>query len=64
VGDRHGFCRDVDFDASFITPWAVRFRKRAFEIQTELARSRAPLTSKAWWLARRIGGRLLRPFRG
>jgi SAM-dependent methyltransferase len=24
---RHGFYRDVDFDASFITPWAVRFRK-------------------------------------
>lgn len=24
---RHGFLRDVDFDASFITPWAVRFRR-------------------------------------
>lgn len=24
----HAFFRDVDFDASFITPWAVRFRKR------------------------------------
>ena len=24
----HGFFRDVDFDASFITPWAVRFRRR------------------------------------
>jgi hypothetical protein len=88
---RHGFYRDVDFDASFITPWAVRFRKRtepvhriirdyerrfaaleierneirkrAFEIQTELARSKAPLSSKAWWMARRLGGRLLRPFR-
>ncbi len=24
---RHDFFRDVDFDASFITPWAVRFRK-------------------------------------
>ncbi len=23
----HGFFRDVDFDASFITPWAVRFRR-------------------------------------
>lgn len=23
----HGFYRDVDFDASFITPWAVRFRR-------------------------------------
>lgn len=26
---RHGFHRDVDFDASFLTPWAVRFRRRA-----------------------------------
>jgi hypothetical protein len=25
---RHSFFRDVDFDASFITPWAVRFRRR------------------------------------
>jgi hypothetical protein len=25
---RHGFYRDVDFDASFITPWTVRFRRR------------------------------------
>jgi hypothetical protein len=24
---RHGFYRDVDFDASFITAWAVRFRR-------------------------------------
>lgn len=24
---RHGFFRDVDFDASFVTTWAVRFRK-------------------------------------
>jgi SAM-dependent methyltransferase len=24
---RHGFFRDVEFDASFITPWAVRFRR-------------------------------------
>jgi glycosyltransferase involved in cell wall biosynthesis len=23
----HGFVRDVDFDASFITPWTVRFRR-------------------------------------
>ena len=26
---RHGFYRDVDFDASHITPWAARFRRRA-----------------------------------
>src|SRR6185436_13205997 len=25
---RHGFFRDVDYDASFVTPWAVRFRRR------------------------------------
>ena len=25
---RHGFFRDVGFDASFIAPWAVRFRRR------------------------------------
>lgn len=24
---RHGFYRDVDFDATFITPWAIRFRR-------------------------------------
>lgn len=24
---RHNFVRDVDFDASFVTPWAVRFRR-------------------------------------
>jgi SAM-dependent methyltransferase len=24
---QHGFYRDVDFDASFLTPWAVRFRR-------------------------------------
>jgi hypothetical protein len=26
---RQGFFRDVDFDASFITPWAVRFRRKS-----------------------------------
>lgn len=26
---RHGFIRDMDFDATFITPWAVRLRKRS-----------------------------------
>jgi hypothetical protein len=25
---RNGFVRDVDFDASFLTPWAVRFRRQ------------------------------------
>jgi SAM-dependent methyltransferase len=88
---RHGFYRDVDFDASCITPWAVRFRKRdepihrivreyerqfaalsierneirkhALQLQAELAHHRQPLPRKAWRIARRIGGRLLRPFR-
>lgn len=26
---RRGFFRDVDFDASFLTPWAARFRRRS-----------------------------------
>jgi SAM-dependent methyltransferase len=26
---RRGFVRDVDFDATFVTPWAVRFRRTA-----------------------------------
>jgi GT2 family glycosyltransferase len=26
---RNGFFRDVDFDATFITPWATRFRRRS-----------------------------------
>jgi hypothetical protein len=26
---RHGFYRDVDFDASFVTPWAARYRRSA-----------------------------------
>lgn len=30
---RHGFYRDVDFDATFITPWAVRFRRRNEPLQ-------------------------------
>jgi SAM-dependent methyltransferase len=88
---RHGLFRDVDFDASFITPWAARFRrrddpvhrvvrdyerrfaalaierneirKRAFELQAEIARLRAPLSERGRRLVRRIGGRLLRIFR-
>lgn len=87
---RQGFYRDVDFDASFVTPWAVRFRKRdepthrivrdyerrlamleierhevrkrGLELQSELARYRAPVMQKLKWLVRRWGGRVLRPF--
>jgi len=30
---RHGLFRDVDFDATFITPWAIRFRRRQEPVQ-------------------------------
>lgn len=43
---RHGFIRDVDFDASFITPWAVRFRRTAEPVHRVVAafeRQIAPL---------------------
>lgn len=29
---RHGFYRDFDFDASFLTPWAVRYSRKPFEL--------------------------------
>lgn len=44
---RHGFYRDVDFDASFISPWAARFRKRG---QTAPAIARD--YERALWQAR------------
>ena len=28
---RHGFYRDLEFDASFLTPWAVRYTRKLFE---------------------------------
>jgi hypothetical protein len=28
---RHGFYRDFEFDASFLTPWAVRYTRKLFE---------------------------------
>lgn len=43
---RHGFVRDVDFDASFITGWAVRFRRNAEPLHRVVAgyeRRHAPL---------------------
>jgi SAM-dependent methyltransferase len=43
---RHGFVRDVDFDASFITPWAVRFRRTTEPLHRVVAgyeRQHAPL---------------------
>ena len=30
---RHGFLRDLDFDASFITPWAIRFCRQRKPIE-------------------------------
>lgn len=44
---RHGFFRDVDFDASFVSPWAVRFRKRnepAFRLASDYERLLSRLT--------------------
>jgi SAM-dependent methyltransferase len=34
---RHSFYRDLDFDASFITPWAVRFRHRSDPVHDVVA---------------------------
>ena len=31
---RYGFFRDIDFDASFITPWAARFRRKVEPFQS------------------------------
>jgi len=44
---RHGFYHDLSFDASFITPWAVRFRKTgepAHRVVREYERDIARLT--------------------
>jgi hypothetical protein len=43
---RHGFIRDVDFDAGFITPWAVRFRRN----QEPLPRVVRGYERKFWFL--------------
>src|SRR3954471_2768032 len=43
---RHGFYRDVGFDASFITPWAVRFRRLAGPV----ARVIGDYERRLWWL--------------
>src|SRR5262245_21764969 len=41
---RHGFFRDVDFDASFISPWAVRFRR----VREPVARIVATYERRLW----------------
>ena len=43
---RHGFYRDVGFDASFITPWAVRFRR----LKGPVARVIGEYERRLWWL--------------
>jgi hypothetical protein len=43
---RHGFYRDVGFDASFITPWAVRFRR----LGGPVARVVGEYERRLWWL--------------
>src|SRR5262249_19037416 len=43
---RHGFFRDVDFDASFISPWAARFRR----VREPVARVVATYERRLWQL--------------
>ena len=43
---RHGFYRDVGFDASFITPWAARFRR----LKDPVARVIGDYERRLWWL--------------
>lgn len=43
---RHNFYRDVGFDASFVTPWAVRFRR----LKGPVARVVADYERRLWWL--------------
>lgn len=45
-----GFLRDVEFDASFVTTWAMRLRKR----QEPLHRVIAPYERKLWNLSRQV----------
>lgn len=41
---RHGFYRDVDFDATFVTPWAARFRR-----SREPASRIVAAYERRWW---------------
>jgi GT2 family glycosyltransferase len=41
---RHGFYRDVEFDAAFITPWAARFRKSREPVSRTIA-----AYERRWW---------------
>lgn len=47
---RHGLIRDLDFDASFVTPWAVRLRRRRDplpRVVRDYERDRARLEAEA-----------------
>lgn len=46
----HDFWRDVDFDASFIAPWAMRLRRR----RDPLPRVIAPFERKLWLLTKEV----------
>lgn len=50
---RHGFFRDVDFDASFLTQWGVRFRRT----REPVARVVADYERHLWQLAKANEGR-------
>ncbi len=41
---QHGFYRDIDFDATFITPWAARFRKSRDPVSRVVA-----AYERRWW---------------
>ncbi|HEX7975835.1 MAG TPA: class I SAM-dependent methyltransferase [Anaerolineales bacterium] len=55
---RQGFVRDVDFDGSFITPWAARFREGVQAAQSRVAHRDARL------IARGVGYRADHPHPG
>src|SRR5262249_42276514 len=49
---RNGFCRDLDYDASYITKWALRFRK----IRDPLPRLVRTYERKLWQLEKEVQG--------
>ena len=56
---RHGFFRDVDFDASFITPWAIRFRRQKLSLSNlaqDYERRFMPLLNENIVLRREVNG--------
>jgi SAM-dependent methyltransferase len=50
---RRGFIRDVAYDASFITPWAVRFRRSSEPV----ARVVSAYETRMWDLTQELGAR-------